>query len=183
VSASNSKGSRGERDLCYYIGEREWTVIRSPTSGSATDREMPDALAANGTQRWAVEAKSRSADRVYIDGEKLAGLLAVAADFSATALLAVKFPVTNDHPAYGEDWPGHMILRLDQVEATVGGNAKVARETALTEGIPLPEAMRYGVDEPRQCGYCEMRPMFEHSDQGRPQCVICSPNVGGADDG
>jgi len=44
--------------------------MRAPASGSATERELPDVLAAgDGDTFYAIEAKSSAGDPIYLGGE------------------------------------------------------------------------------------------------------------------
>lgn len=131
---SNSKGDRGEREIVNWLTDNGWAVVRSPSSGSATDRDLPDIIAGNGTAHVAAEVKRLSDGPAYVEGEKVADLQAFAADFGATPYIAVKFDVSHGDPSYGEDRPGFYFVRPKHCPETDGGNYRVKEVQARTLG-------------------------------------------------
>ncbi|QLG49911.1 Holliday junction resolvase Hjc [Natrinema halophilum] len=125
---SQSKGDRRERELVNALDEAGFAVMRAPASGSATERELPDVLAGDGEQFYAIEAKSSSGDPIYLTGEEVEALIYFARNFGAKPRIGVRFD--------REDWyffhPGDLYV-------TDGGNYRVKKETALAEGIDFPE--------------------------------------------
>lgn len=124
----NRKGDRRERELVKLLDEAGFAVMRAPASGSATERELPDVLAGNGEQFYAIEAKSSGGDAIYLTGEEVEALVFFARNFGAKARIGVRFD--------REDWyffhPGDLYV-------TDGGNYRVKKETALAEGVDLAE--------------------------------------------
>lgn len=110
-AASSSKGSRYERELVNRFDAAGWGSLRLPSSGSATDRELPDVLAGRSTgsgtiesyvdgnpwdsvpltEAWAIEAKSGKATTLYVDGDEVDALEAFARQWGARPLLGARF--------------------------------------------------------------------------------------------
>ncbi|UPM42051.1 Holliday junction resolvase Hjc [Halocatena salina] len=125
---ANRKGERRERELVNLLDEHGFAVMRAPASGSATERELPDVLAGNGSVFYAIEAKSSGSDSIYLSGEEVESLVFFARNFGAKPRIGVRFD--------REDWyffhPGDLYV-------TEGGNYRVKRETALSSGTDLTE--------------------------------------------
>lgn len=129
MSASSKKGDRRERELVNKLDESGFAVMRAPASGAATDRELPDVLAGDGTDFYAIEAKSSSGDPIYLDGEDdVEALLFFAQNFGAKARIGVRFD--------REDW---YFFHPDELYVTDGGNYRVKKETALADGEDFAE--------------------------------------------
>ena len=130
MANSNAKGNRRERELVNALDDRGFAVMRAPASGSATERELPDVLAGDGEDFYAIEAKSSSGQPIYLDGEEVEALLFFARNFGANPRLGVRFD--------REDWyffhPGD-----DAVHVTDGGNYRVKKETAIADGTDFAE--------------------------------------------
>jgi len=73
---SKSKGDRYERRLVNLLDAAGFVVMRSPSSGSATEREQPDVYAARDGERYAFEVKylGQGEDYTYLDGEEIEAL-------------------------------------------------------------------------------------------------------------
>jgi len=116
---TNRKGDRRERELVNELDERGWAVMRAPSSGSATQRELPDVLAGNGERTYAFEAKASSEKPIYLDEREVENLRHFASKFGAQPRLAIRYDY--------RDWaffdPGHPL-----VHQTDGGNYRVRRE-------------------------------------------------------
>lgn len=108
------KGARGENELIKELDERGFACLRAPSSGSTTQRELPDVLAGNGSVFYAFEAKRASGDCVYLDKEEIDDLEFFAQRFGAEAIVAVRFD-------YG-DW---FFVWKDDMHKTPGGNWRV----------------------------------------------------------
>jgi Holliday junction resolvase len=128
MANSNAKGDRRERELVNRLDERGFAVMRAPASGSATERELPDVLAGNGEEFYAIEAKSSSGRPVYLDGEEVEALVYFARNFGAKPRVAVRFD--------REDW---YFFHPADLHVTDGGNYRVKKETALADGIDMEE--------------------------------------------
>jgi Holliday junction resolvase len=125
---SNEKGDRRERELVNKLDDNGFAVMRAPASGSATERELPDVLAGNGNTFYAIEAKSSAGDPIYIDGEEIDALVFFAENFGAKPRIGVRFD--------REDW---YFFDVDELYQTDGGNYRVKKETALSDGIDFSE--------------------------------------------
>ncbi|MEF8867675.1 MAG: Holliday junction resolvase Hjc [Haloarculaceae archaeon] len=128
MANSNSKGDRRERELVNLLDDRGFAVMRAPSSGSATERELPDVLAGNGETFYAIEAKSSSGRPVYLDGEEVEALVYFARNFGAKPRVGVRFD--------REDW---YFFHPGDLHVTDGGNYRVKKETALADGTDLAE--------------------------------------------
>ena len=125
---SQAKGDRRERELVNELDAAGFAVIRSPASGSATQREQPDVLAGNGEIFYAIEAKSSSGDPIYLTGEEVEGLIYFSRNFGAKARIGIRFD--------REDW---YFFHPGALHVTDGGNYRVKKEFALEEGEPFDE--------------------------------------------
>jgi Holliday junction resolvase len=125
---SNAKGDRRERELVNALDEAGFAVMRAPASGSATERELPDVLAGDGEQFYAIEAKSSAGDPIYLTGEEVEALVYFATNFGAKPRIAVRFD--------REDW---YFFHPGDLYTTDGGNYRVKKETALGEGTDFAE--------------------------------------------
>ena len=61
------KGSAEERDLVHKLWERDFAAMRAPASGGATKKPLPDVVAGNGKLYLAIEVKTTTKDKIYID--------------------------------------------------------------------------------------------------------------------
>lgn len=137
---SNAKGDRVEREVINVLDDLGWALMRAPASGSATSRELPDVLAGNGEDFYALEVKASSEKPIYLDEKEVVDLQFFSENFGAKARIAVKFDVKNGDPAYGDDdRSGTYVLEVDQLHETDGGNYRVKKELALAEGVPIEE--------------------------------------------
>jgi Holliday junction resolvase len=125
---SNEKGDRRERELVNALDEAGFAVMRAPASGSATERELPDVLAGDGGDFYAVEAKSSSGDPIYLSGEEIEALVYFSQNFGAKPRVGVRFD--------REDW---YFFHPGDLYTTDGGNYRVKKETALAEGVDFEE--------------------------------------------
>ena len=67
---SYSKGARRERELLSNLNERGYVGLRAPSSGSTTQRELPDIIAGKNGFSLAIEVKDSSKDKIYVDKTK-----------------------------------------------------------------------------------------------------------------
>jgi Holliday junction resolvase len=126
--SANRKGDRRERELVNELDAAGFAVMRAPASGSATDRDLPDVLAGDGDTFYAIEAKSSAGDPIYLSGEEVESLVYFARNFGANARIAVRFD--------REDW---YFFHPGDLHVTDGGNYRVKKETALSEGTDFEE--------------------------------------------
>ncbi len=125
---SNAKGDRRERELVNRLDAAGFAVMRAPASGSATERELPDALAGNGEVFYAIEAKSSSGNPIYLTGEEVEALVFFAQNFGAKPRIGVRFD--------REDW---YFFHPSECHITDSGNYRVKKETALESGTDFDE--------------------------------------------
>ena len=125
---SNEKGDRRERELVNALDEAGFAVMRAPASGSATERELPDVLAGDGGDFYAIEAKSSSGDPIYLSGEEIEALVYFSQNFGAKPRVGVRFD--------REDW---YFFHPGDLYTTDGGNYRVKKETALADGVDFEE--------------------------------------------
>ena len=127
---SHSKGFARERELVNQFDDAGFAATRVPNSGGGTKRDLPDILAGNQGDIYAIEAKARSNGHVYLEGEEVESLLFFARGFGARPRVAVRFDY--------EDWyffhPGDT-----SVHVTDGGNYRIKKETALAAGTPFDD--------------------------------------------
>lgn len=115
-----------EREFARILDAAGWAVMRAPSSGSATDRDLPDVLAAGrdpaDSQRrylMAVEHKSGADSTLYVDADEVAALERFADHFGAQTFLVARF---TDHST----GTGHYLV--DPLDAR--------RTDAGTYGLP-----------------------------------------------
>ena len=126
--SSSRKGDRRERELVTALDEAGFAVMRAPASGSATARELPDVLAGNGEDFYAIEVKSSSGNPIYLSGEEVEALVYFARNFGAKPRVGVRFD--------REDW---YFFHPGDLYETDGGNYRVKSETAIAEGTDFAE--------------------------------------------
>jgi len=140
--SANRKGDRRERELVNALDAAGFAVMRAPASGSATQRELPDVLAGNGTVFYAVEAKASAGDPIYLTSEEVEALGYFADSFGAKPRIGVRFD--------REDWAFfHPAETL-----TENGAYRVKHDRAVEEGERIadlwveddPEARREQVE-------------------------------------
>lgn len=140
ANRSGQKGTRRERQLVNALAERGWAIVRSPASGSATDREQPDLLVGNGDEQYGIEAKASGGDPIYLDGKEVDDLEYFCHSFGAKARIAVKFDVKHGDPAYGDDDnPGWYFIHPIDLHQTDGGNFRIKKGRALEIGLTIDE--------------------------------------------
>jgi Holliday junction resolvase len=109
-------GARYERELVNRLNEAGYAALRAPSSGSATDRDLPDVLAGrqpeervdgtplmaiNGlSDALAIEAKSGQDTTLYVAPEEVAALERFADRFGARPLLAARFTTRRSSTAW-----------------------------------------------------------------------------------
>ena len=84
-------GSREERELVKMLWDADCAAMRAPASGGATKKPLPDIIAGNGKIYLAIEVKSSSKDRIYINSEKIEALCEFARIFGAQPYIGAKF--------------------------------------------------------------------------------------------
>jgi Holliday junction resolvase len=114
---SYSKGAKGERELLDIFGEKGFVGLRAPSSGSTTQKELPDVLVGDGTCVLAIEVKRAGGDYQYIDEYEVDDLYYFAEAFGAEPYIGVRFD-------YG-DW---RFFTKDELHQTVGGKYRIKKE-------------------------------------------------------
>jgi len=127
MSASR-KGNRRERELVNALDEAGFAVMRAPASGAATERELPDVLAGDGDDFYAIEAKSSSGRPIYLEGEEVENLVYFARNFGAKPRIGVRFD--------REDW---YFFHPGDLYTTDAGSYRVKKETAVEDGVDFAE--------------------------------------------
>ena len=100
-------GARYDRELTTALDACGYAAMRAPSSGSATERDLPDVLAGKASrapvntvlEALAIELKTTSDTTAYVDAEEVTALERFAADFGATAYLGVRFKRRNQRKA------------------------------------------------------------------------------------
>ncbi|EMA20676.1 Holliday junction resolvase Hjc [Haloarcula argentinensis] len=151
MANSNAKGDRRERELVNALDEAGFAVMRAPASGSATERELPDVLSGDSETFYAIEAKSSAGDPIYLTGEEVEALLFFARNFGAKPRIGVRFD--------REDW---YFFHPADLHTTDGGNYRVKKETALSDGTDFDEFV----------GNSEKVTLDEVGDDGPDQSVL-----------
>lgn len=98
---SGRKGAARERELVNRFRHAGWGALRLPSSGSATDRELPDVLAGRPvpipgrdgpfSTVVAIELKSGKATTLYVDDYEVDALRTFAQQWGARPFLAARF--------------------------------------------------------------------------------------------
>ena len=105
------KGSKYERELVLRLRDAGYGALRLPSSGSATERELPDVLAGGpmhlpghaiagddyADEDWhtfsrlkAIELKAAKADIIYLDAAEIDALRSFANTWGATAYIGIR---------------------------------------------------------------------------------------------
>ena len=122
------KGSAEERDLVHKLWERNFAAMRAPASGGATKRPLPDVLAGNGKIYLAIEVKTTTKDKVYIDSTQIDELCEFSKIFGAKAYIGVRFKYTK--------W---LFLEPENTPRTKNGNYKVEKDYCLEKAYEIDE--------------------------------------------
>lgn len=122
------KGYGEELDLVRKLWEKGFAAMRAPASGGATRRPLPDVLAGNNKIYLAIEVKTTTKDKIYIDSPQIEGLREFSEIFGAEPYLGAKFKFTK--------W---LFLPLNNIERTRNNNYKVEKNFALENALELDE--------------------------------------------
>jgi Holliday junction resolvase len=120
------KGSREERDLVRILWEKNFAAMRAPASGGATKKPLPDVLAGNGDIYLAIEVKTTTKDRIYIDSQKISGLCEFSDIFGAQPYVGIKFKYKK--------W---LFLAPDDLIMTKSENYRLDKDLAFEKGLEL----------------------------------------------
>lgn len=127
------KGSTEERDLVHKLWERDFAAMRAPASGGATKKPLPDVVAGNGKIYLAIEVKTTTKERIYIDEVQINELKEFSQTFGAKAYVGVKFKYTK--------W---LFLEPHNVERTRNNNYRIDKNYALEKALEIDEIV--GID-------------------------------------
>lgn len=129
----SKKGSREERELVNMLWEADCAAMRAPASGGATKNPLPDVIAGNGKVYLAIEVKSTSQERIYIDSAKIKALLEFSGKFGAQPFVGAKFK--------REKW---RFVSINHLYKTKKENYRIDKELAFKKGIELDELIGKG---------------------------------------
>lgn len=124
---SYSKGAKGERELIELFAKYDFVGLRAPSSGSTTQRELPDVLVGNGCCIFAIEAKRCGGDYKYIDEYEIDDLYYFSEAFGAEPYIGVRFD-------YG-DW---RFFKEGDLHQTDGGQYRIKKDN-VNKGGKLSE--------------------------------------------
>ncbi|EMA27316.1 Holliday junction-type resolvase [Halobiforma nitratireducens JCM 10879] len=125
---SQTKGYERERELVNLFDQSGYAATRVPKSGGGTQRPLPDVLAGNGSQQYAIEAKARNDGTIYLTGSEVEDLVYFSQRFGARPRIGIRFDY--------EDW---FFFHPADLHVTNGGNYRVKRETAVEHGSSFEE--------------------------------------------
>ena len=123
-------GSREERELVRMLWDANCAAMRAPASGGATKKPLPDVIAGNGSIYLAIEVKSSSLERIYIDSEKIDGLKEFSQIFGAQPYIGVKF--------LRKKW---RFICLEDLHITKNNNYRVNIDLAFDKGLDFDEIL------------------------------------------
>ena len=128
-------GSRYERRLVNWLDAHGWQVMKSPASGSRTERDQPDLVAGYGGKSGpylALEHKTRSNKKpnLYLAAEEVEALLRFAREFGAEPRISIWWKNTQParfyvvdirkfHETDSGNWAIHMDTSMDEAEFTI----------------------------------------------------------------
>jgi Holliday junction resolvase len=85
-------GSDYERKLAKHLASEGYHVVRSPASGAATKRDLPDLFwSKTGEKPIACELKATSQNVAYYELEEVGSLMEFAMAFNAIPLLGARY--------------------------------------------------------------------------------------------
>jgi Holliday junction resolvase len=116
-------GSEYERRLAKHLHSEGYAVMRAPSSGSATKRELPDLFYSKVSEpARAVELKSTAENVAYFQANEVFALQEFANSFGAKPRLVVR--IKNDRTYY--------VFRPDDARMTKSGNYALDRDIQPT---------------------------------------------------
>lgn len=87
---ASGQGTKRENELVRILDALGFSVIRSPSSGSRTEREQPDVLASKSG--WAIALESKYGDPpTNLGVEEVPGLQEFADDYLAPAVVSLRY--------------------------------------------------------------------------------------------
>lgn len=149
-------GARVERRLVNTFTDLGWGALRVPTSGSATDRDLPDVLTgrphptpghpdvdAAASEAYAIEVKATSGTTAYAGHDEIDALTRFADAFGAQPLVAAYFK------KQGGQRSRYYLVTLDELRMTdqYGGVPEVnARDRARFVAYPATDTQQAALD-------------------------------------
>jgi holliday junction resolvase Hjr len=127
----SKKGSREERELVHMLWSANCAAMRAPASGGATKKPLPDIIAGNGEIYLAIEVKSTSKDRIYINSDKIEALCEFADIFGAKPYVGIKF--------IRKKW---RFLDPNILMKTRQNNYKLDEDLAFEKGLDFEELLK-----------------------------------------
>lgn len=124
-----TKGTNTERELLHMFWSRGWACIRSAGSGSMK-YPGPDLIAGNKSRRVAVECKSSSDTKKYLNNYDIEQLRKFCDIFGAEPWFAVRFSRMN--------W---LFLGIEDLEKTPNGYV-IDSKVAGRRGLLIDELIR-----------------------------------------
>lgn len=116
-------GSEYERRLAKHLHSQGYAVMRAPSSGSATKRELPDLFYSKVSEPpRAIELKATAQNVAYFTEKEADALQRFASHFGAKARLVVR--IKNDTTFYG--------YRVDSARITDSGKLALDRDIEPT---------------------------------------------------
>jgi len=117
-------GSNYERTLARHLDSEGYHVMRAPSSGGATKRELPDLFwASHFTDPVAAELKATSQNVAYYDPDEIDALVSFSRSFGAQSWLVARYKGDTRYYAY----------RIDDARQTESGRFAVDRDIERTQ--------------------------------------------------
>jgi Holliday junction resolvase len=140
VSAmSSTKGDRVERECINRLRDLGLKIMRAPSSGSATTRDLPDVLAGDGEGIIiAGEVKAGGGERLYLEGKEVSALVRFARGFhpDAVPLIVTRWDRdTNFYVRHAED---------ERLHRTDSGKVRAKKETCAEEWRTVEDFLTRG---------------------------------------
>jgi len=121
-------GSHYERKLAQYLSQQGYKVVRSPASGGATERDLPDLFYAKpGERPVALELKATSQNVAYYDESEADSLQEFASAFFAYPRLCGRFK--GDTSYY--------LWKIENARVTDSNNYAVDRDITAWDVIEV----------------------------------------------
>ena len=117
------KGSKEERDLVRMFWNNNFAAMRAPASGGATKKPLPDVLAGNGKKYLAIEVKTTTKDKIYIDSDKIEKLIEFSKIFGSKPYIGIKFKYKK--------W---LFVEPKDLFKTKNGNYRLNEDLAFEKG-------------------------------------------------
>lgn len=129
-------GGQYEREFVNLLEKHGFAVMRAPSSGSGTERELPDVVALRSNESgleeaYAIEHKTNSEHHIYLTEDEVDKLVSFAAAGGLIPLLSGRWKEDHDagwnHHNDEYDTTGYYLLTPHQCYRTDGGNYRITR--------------------------------------------------------